>query len=126
MFFDVESFGWKGSQKLGKAIVCKAALHAFHMGLMEEFSLRKRCIINLLWLDGTCIAGQLGLIVGRVLNLLKIGHRESHSNFAPGNLLMEKVLTDAGQGGVLRAVSFVMDPPWAHLWHPEANQVSDQ
>jgi hypothetical protein len=82
-------------------------------------------VINLLWLNGSCIAGQFCLLVDRVLYLIKIGYHEKHAHLAPGNLLMERVLADGSRDATMRAISFVTDPPWSHLWRPESRLVSN-
>ena len=117
-FFEVEASGWKAGA--GSAIKLNPSLVAFYRQLVREFGARRECRINLLRLDGEVIAAQFGLISNRQLSLLKIGFANKHAALAPGNLIMqhtiESVCADAG----LARLSFVTDPPWAHLWKPEA------
>lgn len=122
-FLEVEVSGWKGAGEEGTAIACHPELRAFYGHLIENFSRDESCVINLLWLNDVCIAGQFGLLVDRVLYILKIGYHEAYSDLAPGNLLMASVLGDFSRSGTVRAVSFVTGPPWSHLWRPEASAV---
>lgn len=117
-FLEVEASGWKAGA--GSAIKLNPHLVVFYRQLVLEFGASRQCRINLLRLNGKVIAAQFGLISNRQLNLLKIGFANEHAALAPGNLIMqytiESVCADAG----LARLSFVTDPPWAHLWKPEA------
>lgn len=124
-FLEVEASGWKGTKDERTAIVCHPELRAFYDHLIQSFSRDESCVINLLWLNDICIAGQFGLLVDRVLYILKIGYHEAYSNLAPGNLLMASVIGNFSRSGTVRAVSFVTGPPWGHLWRPEASTVWD-
>lgn len=124
-FLEVEASGWKGTQGQGTAITCDASLRAFYTGLVEHCLPGGEPVINLLWLNDSCIAGQFGLLVDRVLYIIKIGYHENYAHLAPGNLLMERVLADGGRDPTMRAISFVTDPPWSHLWRPESRLVSN-
>ncbi len=105
--------------------MCNPELHAFYDRLIQNFSRDERCVINQLWLNDICIAGQFGLLFDRVFYILKIGYNETYSNLAPGNLLMSSVLKDFSRNGKARAVSFVTGPSWGHLWHPQTSPVWD-
>lgn len=124
-FLEVEASGWKGAKEEGTAISCRPELRAFYERLIRSFSRNESCVINLLWLDDICIAGQFGLLVDRVLYILKIGYHEAYSNLAPGNLLMASVMRNFSHNGAVRAVSFVTGPSWSHLWRPDMNPVWD-
>ncbi len=117
-FLEVEASGWKAGA--GSAIKLHPNLVAFYRQLALEFGARGACRINLLRLNGEVIAAQFGLVSNRQLNLLKIGFANPHAALAPGHLIMqhtiESVCADAG----IDRLSFVTDPPWAHLWKPEA------
>ncbi len=124
-FLEVEASGWKGAKEERTAIICNPELRAFYERLIQGFSRDGSCVINLLWLNDICIAGQFALLVDRVLSILKIGYHEAHSNLAPGNLLMASVIRSFSRNGDVRAVSFVSGPSWGHLWRPEASPVWD-
>jgi CelD/BcsL family acetyltransferase involved in cellulose biosynthesis len=77
-------------------------------------------MINLLELNGECIAAQFGLLFDGVLYLLKIGYRESHARLAPGFLLFERLLEECSAGGPIHTVNIGTGPDWSHSWRPES------
>lgn len=122
-FLAVEGSGWKGSAGTRSAIECNAELVGFYNDLMRARSTTMRCVINLLYLGGTCIAAEFCLYHGGVLSLLKIGYLETHADVSPGNLLFDSVLRDWCERPETRAISFVGDAPWQRSWRPEMEQV---
>jgi len=116
-FLAVEASGWKGGENGGTAIAHDPALVGFYGALLAPASPGLVPVIDLLWLDGDCIAVQLGLETNGVLSLLKIGYDERHAAAAPGSLLLESVLELAAADGFHR-LSLVTSPPWAARWHP--------
>ena len=123
-FLEAEASGWKGGVGTGTAIVCHPELVEFYRKMMEYFSLTGECVINLLVQKDTCIAGQFCIHRNGALNILKIGYLEACSDFAPGNLLMSRVLEHNCQHGT-RVVSFVTDPGWSRAWRPASFDISD-
>jgi CelD/BcsL family acetyltransferase involved in cellulose biosynthesis len=117
-FLQVEASGWKAGA--GSAINLHPNLVAFYRQLSREFGARGECRINLLRLNGEVIAAQFGLISNRQLNLLKIGFANQHAALAPGNLIMQHTIESVCADAQLARLSFVTDPPWAHLWKPQA------
>lgn len=116
-FFEVEASGWKG--EVGSAIKLDARVRAFYRELALQFGETRSCRINLLRLDGRVIAGQFGLISNQQLNLLKIGYSQQHAHIAPGHLIMQHTIESVCADPTLARLSFVTNPPWAHLWKPE-------
>ncbi len=117
-FLDVEASGWKASA--GSAIKLHPPLVAFYRQLVREFGARGACRINVLRLNGEVIAAQFGLVSNRQLNLLKIGFANAHAALAPGHLIMQHTIESVCADAQLARLSFVTDPPWAHLWKPES------
>ena len=117
-FLYVEASGWKAG--VGSAIKLHPNLVAFYRQLVQEFGARRECRINLLRLNGEVIAAQFGLVSNRQLNLLKIGFADRHAALAPGHLIMQYTIESVCADAQLDRLSFVTDPPWAHLWKPEA------
>lgn len=124
-FFEIEASGWKGRNGDRTAIACNPSLQAFYQSLAEYFAEIEGCIINLLWLNNVCIAGQLGLLTERVLYILKIGYSDAHRHLAPGNLLMQRALEHYGAANNVDAVSFVSEVPWEHRWRTQAEPLWD-
>jgi CelD/BcsL family acetyltransferase involved in cellulose biosynthesis len=125
LFMEVEASGWKGDSGQGSAIRCLPRVEAFYRSLMREYSADNACAINILLLNGTCIAGQFCLLTNDLLYLLKIGYHESYSQIAPGYLLLDEVLRHYADGRQILGVSFVTDPPWTHLWRAASLAVYD-
>jgi len=122
-FLAVEGSGWKGSAGTRSAIECKAELVDFYNDLMRTRSTTMRCVINLLYLGGICIAAEFCLYHGGVLSLLKIGFLETHADVSPGNLLLDSVLRDWCERPETRAIGLVGDASWQRSWRPEIEQV---
>jgi CelD/BcsL family acetyltransferase involved in cellulose biosynthesis len=117
-FIDIEASGWKGDAGLSSAIRCRPAMLSFYREVMREFSARDLCVINLLWHGESAVAGQFCLHIGSTLNILKIGFSEQHARFAPGNLLLERVIARSCADRRIDFVSLVNDPPWARNFKP--------
>lgn len=116
-FLAVEASGWKGAGAAGTAIAVDTVLAGFYGALLAPRSPGLVPEIDLLWLDGDCVAAQLGLEVNGTLSLLKIGYDERHAAAAPGALLLEAVLAEAATDGLER-LSLVTSSAWAARWHP--------
>ena len=125
LFMDVEASGWKGNAGQESAIRCLPQVEAFYRSLIQEYSATNACVINILLLNGTCIAGQFCLLTNGVLYLLKIGYHETYAQIAPGYLLLSEVLKNYADNRQVHSVSFVTDPPWTHLWRAASLTVYD-
>jgi CelD/BcsL family acetyltransferase involved in cellulose biosynthesis len=121
LFFGVEGSGWKADR--GTAITHHVSLQKFYQSLAHQFTRRAACRVHLLWLGDEVIASQFALVSGRQINILKIGYRESHSDLAPGHLLMQETIEAASMDPGIDRLSFVTHPPWAHLWKPRVTPV---
>ncbi len=122
-FLRVEGSGWK--TQAGTDIAHDPKLVAFYRALTRRFSSRGACRINLLMLNGQTIAGQFGLLSARQLNLLKIGYNADFASIAPGNLIMQRTLETVCDDPAVDRLSFVTNPPWAHLWKPHLVAIQD-
>ena len=117
-FLDIESSGWKGRVGTSSAIRCQPSLLAFYAALVREFGPQGICVINLLWHGSKPVAGQFCLKVGRTLNVLKVGYSEEDGTFAPGNLLLDRVIHAACEDPQTDLVSLVNEPAWARTFKP--------
>lgn len=122
-FLAVEASGWKGENGTRTAIQCNPELVGFYGDLIRCRSVTLRCVINLLYLDGVCIAGEFCLYSHGVLTLLKIGYDESRGNLSPGNVLLDAVLRDWCERPGVRAISLLGDAVWQRSWHPYVEPV---
>ncbi len=118
-FMEVEGSGWKGPGGTGTAVNCNYEVERFYRELMNSRTLDAHCVINLLYLDETCIAGEFCIYCSGVLNLLKIGYLEAYARISPGSLLFDCVLRDWCERSDVRTVSLVGDAAWQKTWHPE-------
>ena len=123
-FLEVEASGWKGACGTCTAITQDTNLVSFYHELIQRFGARGQCIINQLIHGDKVVASQFGLLVGGTFNILKIGYREEHAWFAPGNLAMERTIRWCCAHPDVHEMSFVTCPPWGHLWKPQQEAVA--
>jgi len=112
--YDVEASGWKGRQ--GTAMAQSESVKAFYDRLMYEFSKRGFLRVFVLKVDGEVIAFELTTLYRGVLSSLKVGFRESHADFSPGQILRYRFLPWAfAEPGVL---FYDMLGPWSEtkMW----------
>jgi len=119
IFLELEASGWKGEKGTSSAIRCQPAMLAFYTGLLREFCAWDACVINLLWHGDRAVAGQFCLQIGRTLYILKVGFSEAHSKFAPGLLLLERLLHHVCDDPDIDVLHLVNEPPWAAFFRPE-------
>ena len=122
-FLDIEASGWKGDAGISGAILCQPQLLSFYQSVVREFGQRGECVINLLWYGDQPVAGQLCVREKRVLNILKIGFREEHANFAPGILLLDRIIRQSCEAPELDLLHFVNEPRWAKKFRPRRMDV---
>jgi hypothetical protein len=122
-FLDIEASGWKGEQGTSSAIRCQPTMLAFYSALVREFGAWNACVINLLWHGEQPVAGQLCLQIGRIHYILKVGFSEAHSKFAPGVLLLERMLHHLCDDPEVDVLHLVNEPPWAKFFKPEITGV---
>ncbi|MFH1740415.1 MAG: GNAT family N-acetyltransferase, partial [bacterium] len=123
-FLEIEASGWKGACGIGTAIAQDPNLVSFYHELMRRFGARGQCMINQLFYGDKVVASQFGLLVGGTYNILKIGYREDHAWFAPGNLAMERTIRWCCAHPEVHELSFVTCPSWSHLWKPRQEKVA--
>jgi len=116
VFLEIEASGWKGAAS--SAIRCQPALLSFYQALLREFAARDACIISLLWHGDRPIAGQFCLRIGRTLNILKVGFSEAHANFAPGILLLERMIQQSCDDPGIDVLHLVNEPEWSRSFRP--------
>jgi hypothetical protein len=118
IFLELEASGWKGAEGTSSAIRCQPSMLRFYANLVREFGARDACVINLLWHGEQAVAGQFCLQVRRTLYILKVGFSEVHAQFAPGILLLERVLQQACADPGIDVLHLVNEPPWAKFFRP--------
>ena len=88
--FRTEAASWKGAQ--GTAMASQPATRRFYSEIARFTHSRGELMLAFLRLDGQPIATQLNLCSGNTVTVLKLGHDEAYSRFAPGKLLVRHVL----------------------------------
>ncbi len=123
-FLDVEAAGWKGQHGTRTAIKFEPRVEAFYRQLIDTFSKVGGCRLNLMRLDGKCIAGQFGLVVDDTQYLLKIGYDEAFKSVGPGGLLLGELLRrSCADESIAPKVSFVTGASWNDDWAPKSFDV---
>ena len=124
-FLQAEASSWKGGEGTGSAIfLCEEKVN-FYRALMREFSKIDACSINLILLNGRCIASQFCLAIGETLYLLKIGYSEEYRAIGPGNVLLNELLQRCCADKQIKIVSFITGASWNDNWSPESLDVYD-
>lgn len=121
----VEAAGWKGEGGTNTAIACDERIQRFYKNLVDGFGPSGQCMLNLMTLNGKCIAGQLCLVVDGTVYILKIGFDETYAAIAPGNLLMEQLFHQCADDKQINAISFVTGRDWNLLWGAKSLRVYD-
>ena len=122
-FLHAEATSWKGGTGSKSAIQLHDDRIRFYRTLIDEFSRQGACAINLILLNGQCIASQLGVSTGDTLYLLKIGYNEEHKALGPGNVLLGKVIERCCGDSKISKISFITGAAWNDRWAPEAMDV---
>ena len=95
----------------------------FYKSLLQKFSATEQCIIHLLYLDGTAIAGQFGLIEGTTLYLLKISYSADYHSSGPGCVLLDETIRFFSGQENIKHISFVTGAKWNDDWDPKIDRV---
>jgi CelD/BcsL family acetyltransferase involved in cellulose biosynthesis len=123
-FLAVEASGWKGTTGERSAIKLDGRVLSFYQSLTLNFSRIGVCEINLLRVEGKCIAGQFCLVMGDTAYILKIGYDETYAQVAPGNMLLEHTIQRYLREGAIRYVNLITDALWHSCWRPMSYAVS--
>jgi CelD/BcsL family acetyltransferase involved in cellulose biosynthesis len=122
-FLDLESSGWKGQG--GTGIKCTPHLVQFYRAVCERMSRRGWLEWHFLELNGTPVAGHLGIRFGRSLVLLKIAYDEAHARVGPGNLLFHETVARAFATQGLQEINCLSDTAWHRNWQMSTAHYSD-
>ncbi len=116
-FVQTEASNWKGAART--ALMYDHVRRRFYEELTEKLAPTKKCIIDILRLDGKAIAAQYGVVTGNTYYLLKIGYSDEYKNQSPGALLLDHTLQVCSGHSVIRKVSFVTGAEWNDDWAPQ-------
>ena len=124
-FLHAEATSWKGGSGTGSAIQLYEDKVGFYRRLMQEFALYNACSINLIIVNGSCIASQFCLEVGDTLYLLKIGYSDEHRAIGPGNVLLNELIQRCCASTKIKNISFITGADWNDNWAPESLDVHE-
>jgi len=117
-FLHAEAASWKGDAGTKSAIQLYQDKILFYRTLVDEFSKYGACSINLILLNGECIASQFCLTVDDTLYLLKIGYSDEYKALGPGNVLLTQLIQRCCMDNRINKISFVTGASWNDRWAP--------
>ena len=120
-FLQVEDCGWKGEK--GTSIQKQPKMLAYYQTLLDGFTKTGNCQINLLMLDGKCIAAQFCVFIEKTLYLLKIGYDERYASISPGQILIDRLVEYGSDTQHFNEISFVTGYGWMDRWRPTLKPV---
>lgn len=106
-YANLEGSGWKGRQ--GTAVRLDNAQGRFYEAILSAFAQRGEAIAYELWLGQDLLASRLVLLRGRQAVMLKTAFSEAHERFAPGRVMLMRVLEDLFQRAEGGVVEFYTD-----------------
>lgn len=124
-FVDVEASGWKGAGGTGSAIKLNPCVREFYRGIMQDFSSRWKCEIDLLKAGDTCLAGSFCLLLDDTCYFLKTAHNEDYRHLSPGHLLLDYMSRVHGRAGGCKYINLISDAKWHSFWNPSAHRTFD-
>ena len=117
-FSKLELHSWKGDD--GVAIDSDNKTKQLYENLANNDS---NMFISELWINQKLIAGSIGFHISETLYIHKISYSEDFSQFAPGNILLLKLLELAIDSNDIKILNLVTRPNWANRWHPNTGKV---
>lgn len=117
-FTTLEASGWKGADGRGTAIALSPHIMAFYDALIRRFSAGPGCEVNLLRVDGHCIAGQFTLLTRDTSYLLKVAYDEKYSDLSPSHVLMAHQIARYAQQNRIGYVNLTSHTGWHEFWRP--------
>lgn len=89
----LESKGWKG--KAGTALSTENAQGDFYCDIADRFSTTGQAYVYELWLDNQLAASRIAIVDINTMVILKTTYAEPFGKYAPGRLLLRKVIQHA-------------------------------
>ncbi len=89
-YADLESKGWKATA--GTALSGNNTQTVFYTELLRRFGESASAMVFELWFDDHLVASRLIIIGNRMVIILKTTFDESHRKYAPGRLLLRRVI----------------------------------
>jgi len=119
-FIDIEKTSWKGKE--GVALFSSPRLLDTYNAFSKNFN-QDKMVIAKLEIDHKLIASTLGFHLGDTIYIHKISHDQAYSEYAPGNILILKMLEHALNDKEIGTLNLVTSPTWAKRWHPKTTDI---
>jgi CelD/BcsL family acetyltransferase involved in cellulose biosynthesis len=113
-FLTLESSGWKG--EAGGSILRRPNVATYYRDVLASLARDGRLELHELLVDDRCLAVQMGVREGTVLNLLKIAYDESVSQLGPGNMLFLELVRREIASGQTSEIDCLTDMSWHRNW----------
>jgi hypothetical protein len=113
-FLTLESSGWKG--EAGGSILRRPIVATYYRDMLASLARNGRLEMHELHVENRCVAVQVAVREGDVLNLLKIAYDESSSQLAPGNMLFLELVLRETASGETREINCLTDMAWHRNW----------
>lgn len=118
--YAVEHASWKARTKT--SIRSNPHVEKFFNAYAERMAHAGSLRLSLLKINGSTVAGQIGIVFADRFWVLKVGYDERFSNCSPGILLMHHTIQHAFENG-LQAFEFLgRDEQWLRMWTTQAHQ----
>jgi CelD/BcsL family acetyltransferase involved in cellulose biosynthesis len=122
-FAEVEASGWKGDQ--GTAILRSPQLMAFYQTLTRRMASRGWLEWHFVRAEGKVIAANMAARMGRTLVLLKIAYRDEYSSYAPGNVLLNRLIERLYESGDTNVIDCMTEMSWNRNWNMKTTAYFD-
>jgi CelD/BcsL family acetyltransferase involved in cellulose biosynthesis len=113
-FYQLESAGWKG--RAGSAIAQSAQIRQYYDEIAGVAARLGMLTLYVLEHNGEPIAMQYGLTAGGRYFISKPAYDEKYREYSPGQLLMDRVITDCRERGLVELDFLGMAMPWKLDW----------
>ncbi|WP_027366704.1 GNAT family N-acetyltransferase [Desulfocurvibacter africanus] len=113
-FFGLEASGWKG--RAGSAILSSKRHTGFFTNLIRRLRARGMLECHFLKVEGKLLAGHLAVRTQSKLTLWKIAYDEEYARYAPGNILLERLMHRVHEEGATDEIDLITNFPWHSNW----------
>lgn len=122
-FLELEASGWKA--RAGGAILSRPDAAAYYRDMLSALAREGRLELHQLFVEGRCVAVQVGVRMHDVLCLLKIAYDESSAHLAPGNMLFLELVRREITAGACREIDCLTDMAWHRNWAMHQRETFD-
>jgi CelD/BcsL family acetyltransferase involved in cellulose biosynthesis len=119
-FLEMEGSGWKG--KAGSAIKCSSTTTQFYREALRDASTFGQLRMCSLLVSGREVAMEMALLSNGICFSPKVAYDETLSNASPGNLLVQRIISDLVQSGVTRYDLLGSQGRHKAMWAGEVNE----